>query len=176
MFGFTRKRKSDKGGTRKEETEPTTTHDDEKKEDSNATYHDDDENDKVVDDIKSSCEEDKEEEEVEIAMTPQEKLEEKRQKALERQKSEETKALGNNTFCKQQRVQYFHKASGKTYDAVVVAVHLDDGIDRPYFTIRYFIDESASNPVEKQTTPDRLSYVPFDEAATYDIIASKIVK
>lgn len=109
----------------------------------------------------------------EADLSPEERLERKREEAMRVQKVQETQALARNSFCKNQRVQYLHKASGRQYEAVVVDVHFDDGIDRPYFTIRY---QSGSPPemIEKQTTIDRLSYVAFDEAKTYDIISTKI--
>eukprot|EP00977_Amphora_coffeiformis_P015029 scaffold4298_cov183-Amphora_coffeaeformis.AAC.6 len=100
-------------------------------------------------------------------LSPEERLARKRQEAMELQKVQETQALGRDSFCKNQRVGYLHKASGRQYEAVVVGVHLDDGIDRPYFTIRYY--KSDANPpemIEKQTTRDRLSHVSFDEAKT----------
>ena len=104
-------------------------------------------------------------------LSPTERLERKRQEALQAQKVQEIKALARNSFCKNQRVKYLHKASGRQYEAVVSDVHFDDGIDRPYFTIRY---NNAQEMIEKQTTSDRLSYVGFDEAKTYQIISSKI--
>lgn len=104
-------------------------------------------------------------------LSPEERLEQKRQVALAAQKVQETQALGRNSFCKDQRVLYLHKASGRYFEAFVVDVHFDDGIDRPYFTVRY---EFGDEEIEKQTTSDRLSYVGFDEAKTYRIIASKI--
>ena len=106
-------------------------------------------------------------------LSPEERLERKRQEAMEAQKVQETLALASNSFCKNQRVMYLHKASGRHYEAVIADVHFDDGLDRPYFTVRY----ASGNPpetIEKQTTSDRLSYVAFDEAKTYEIISSKI--
>ena len=111
---------------------------------------------------------------LERELTPAERLERKRQDAMQNQKVLETQALARNSFCKNQRVQYTHKASGRKYEAVVVDVHFDDGIDRPYFTIRYEMGEESSEIMEKQTTSDRLAYVGFDEAKTYKILASKI--
>ena len=114
--------------------------------------------------------------------SPEELLAWKRREAMQLQKVQETQALGRNSFCKNQRVRYLHKASGRQYEAVVVDVHFDDGIDRPYFTIRYHRqsddnnggEESLPELIEKQTTSDRLSYVSFDEAKTYEIISSNI--
>ena len=110
---------------------------------------------------------------VEDNLSPEERLELKRQEAMQWQKVQETQALARNSFCKNQRVEYLHKTTGRQFEAVVVDVHLDDGIDRPYFTVRY---QSGSPPemIEKQTTGDRLSHVGFDEAKTYEIISSKI--
>ena len=103
--------------------------------------------------------------------SPQERLERKRQDALQEQKVAEIQALARNSFCKNQRVRYLHKASGRHFEAVIVAVHLDDGIDRPYYTVRY---SREAETIEKQTTSDRLSHVAFDEDKTYEIISSKI--
>lgn len=103
--------------------------------------------------------------------SPQERLERKRQEALQEQKVLEIQALARDSFCKNQRVRYLHKASGKHFEAVILAVHFDDGVDRPYYTIRYARDDET---IEKQTTSDRLSYVAFDEDKTYEIISSKI--
>ncbi len=41
--------------------------------------------------------------------------------------------LGSFSFAKKQRVLYHHKAAGKTHPAVVVAVHYDDGPNKPYY-------------------------------------------
>jgi len=115
-------------------------------------------------------------------ISPEELLARKRREAMRLQKVQETQALGRNSFCKNQRVRYLHKASGRRYEAVIVDVHFDDGIDRPYFTVRYHRQSDDNNGggqslpemIEKQTTSDRLSYVSFDEAKTYEIISSKI--
>lgn len=103
--------------------------------------------------------------------SPQDRLERKRQDALQEQKVAEIQALARNSFCENQRVRYLHKASGRHFEAVIVAVHLDDGVDRPYFTVKYSREEET---IEKQTTNDRLSYVAFDEDKTYEIVSSKI--
>lgn len=105
-------------------------------------------------------------------LSPEDLLERKRQDAMAAQKVLETQALARNSFCKNQRVHYWHKASRQRYEAVIVDVHLDDGVDRPYFTVRYRTGDGDT--MEKQTTNDRLSYVGFDEAKTYQIISSKI--
>lgn len=103
-------------------------------------------------------------------LSPEDRM---RKELLETQKIVETLALARNGFTKYQRANYVHKATGKVYEAVIMDVHTDDGLDRPYYTIRY---KSGKPPqtVEKQTTRDRLKYVPFDEAKTEKILASKI--
>ena len=101
-------------------------------------------------------------------------LERKRQEAMKEQKRQETIALAQNSFCKNQRVQYLHRATGRRFEAVIVAVHFDDGVDHPYFTVRYETSGNQPETIEKQTTSDRLSYIAFDEAKTYQIISSKI--
>ena len=89
---------------------------------------------------------------MERELTPEERLERKRQDAMQTQKVLETQALARDSFCKNQRVQYTHRASGRKYEAVVVAVHFDDGVDRPYFTIRYEMAGDPPEVMEKQTT------------------------
>lgn len=152
-----------------------------------SSYDEDDTAEAVVNDEEEREEEEEEEPEEEqveeeqveeapeerpaVELSPEDRLERKRQDAMEEQKVNEIQALASNSFCKNQRVQYLHKASGRRFEAVVMAVHFDDGVDRPYFTVRY---EMGSETIEKQTTSDRLSYVAFDEAKTYEIISSKI--
>lgn len=108
-------------------------------------------------------------------LSPKERRARMEQDIMHAQKVLETQALARNSFTKNQRVEYMHKATGKKYEAVVVDVHFDDGLDRPYFTVRY--KRSSGNPseiIEKQTTRDRLTHVAFDEAKTYKILSSKL--
>lgn len=92
---------------------------------------------------------------------------------LQGQKSREIEALAKGDFCKHQRARYLHKASQSWFDdSYVVGVHYDDGIDRPYYTIVYR-PNPIEEPVEKQTTRDRLDYVPWDEKKTREILSQK---
>jgi len=84
---------------------------------------------------------------------------------------------------KNQRVRYYHKASGTWFDdAHVVGVHHDDGADRPYYTIRYRPDDDddgaaatngAGMMMEKQTTYDRLEPAEWDEDETGKILSRR---
>lgn len=70
-----------------------------------------------------------------------------------------------------QRVAYFHKASDTWMnDTYIVGVHHDDGEDKPYYTIRYKKPDSEE-PIEKQTTHDRLNYAPWDSEQTWAILS-----
>ena len=68
----------------------------------------------------------------------------------------------------------------KFCDAVVVGVHFDDGPENPYYTIKYkkqceeILDDGSKKTtvreVEKQTNPDRLSRVPWDEDKSWKVL------
>jgi len=99
---------------------------------------------------------------------------------LKAQKEEEERSSKVGQFAKKQRVSYHHRATNKRYDAVIIGVHLDDGPDKPYYTIKYnqtecFVDacgveEEKECTVEKQTNPDRLTALPWDEDKTWELI------
>lgn len=103
--------------------------------------------------------------------------EEIRIRRIRAQKDEELAAESRGAFAKKQRVKYHHKGTDTVYDAVVVGVHFDDGPDHPYYTIKYSridselgedgTERETAQEVEKQTTPDRLERVPWDEDATW---------
>ncbi len=88
-------------------------------------------------------------------------------------------ARGPKFFAKKQRVLYLNKTTNSVCDAVVVGAHLDDP-DDPYYTIKYKkqceeIAEDGSKTViirevEKQTNPDRLSRVPWDEEKSWEVL------
>jgi hypothetical protein len=104
---------------------------------------------------------------------PPETEEEKKYRLLQSQKDREIKASSedNSSFAKNQRVNYFHKASDIWMeDCYIVGVHHDDGEDQPYYTIRYKKpdDEEA---IEKQTTHDRLKYAEWDPELTWKILS-----
>jgi len=92
----------------------------------------------------------------------------------------EAAARGPKFFAKKQRVRYLNKTTNSVCDAVVVGVHYDDGPDNPYYTIKYkkqceeILDEGSKrtyiSEVEKQTNPERLSRVPWDEDATWKVL------
>lgn len=92
------------------------------------------------------------------------------------QKEREIQAAGETavgSFIKNQRVRYFHKLS-ETWmnDAFIAGVHHDDGVDQPYYTIRYTKPDTGES-IEKQTTHDRLEYAEWDEEKTWRIISCK---
>jgi hypothetical protein len=89
---------------------------------------------------------------------------------LEDQRERETKARASNQFVKHQRIRYHHKVTNEWFDGHVVAVHHDDGPDKPYYTITYK-PQGCAERSEKQTTEDRLEPVEFDEEATWEILA-----
>lgn len=111
-------------------------------------------------------------EEEEEYVSPEERRRRMGNEILEAQKVLETQALARDSFTKNQRVEYIHKGTGKKYAAVIADVHFDDGLERPYFTIRYH--RSTGDLVEKQTTRDRLRHVAFDEAKTKRILSAKL--
>jgi hypothetical protein len=97
---------------------------------------------------------------------------ENKTRLLQSQKDREIKASGES-FAKNQRVAYFHKASNVWFeDTYIVGVHHDDGVDQPYYTIRYKKDDSEE-PIEKQTTHDRLKYAQWDPEKTWKILSKK---
>ena len=117
----------------------------------------------------------------EILSSTREKVPQEKQKSadeliLEGQKSREVQALARDDFCKNQRARYLHKASQTWFDnAHIVGVHHDDGVDQPYYTIMYH-PRPEEEPVEKQTTRDRLAHVPWDEQKTLEILSSRRAK
>jgi hypothetical protein len=71
-----------------------------------------------------------------------------------------------SSFAKNQRVTYFHKASDTWIENThIVGVQHDDGVDQPYYTIRYK-QSDAEEPIEKQTTNDRLKIPSWDQEWT----------
>jgi hypothetical protein len=87
---------------------------------------------------------------------------------LASQQEREIKAIDVNQFVTNQRIRYYHKLSDKWFDGHVVAVHLDDGPDKPYYTISYITRQDER--IEKQTTQDRLELLEFDEEKTWVIL------
>ena len=96
----------------------------------------------------------------------------------------ERELMANPRFVKNQRVRYYHKMSDTWIDdAHVVGVHLDDGPDKPYYTISYPCDggfgggDTDGNVqrkrTEKQTTEDRLEAARWDEDRTWEILEAK---
>jgi hypothetical protein len=114
------------------------------------------------------------------AAPPPETEEEKKERLLSSQKDREIKAAdtedgSTSSFAKNQRVHYFHKASDVWMeDCYIVGVHHDDGEDQPYYTIRYKkpkSDDEEQEPIEKQTTHDRLKYAEWDPELTWSILS-----
>ena len=103
-----------------------------------------------------------------------------RDSSLQAQRVREDQAARVGAFAMKQRVKYHHKATHTFFDAHVVGVHLDDGPDKPYYTIKYTtrdvaVDENGKQDIselimEKQTTCDRLERVPFSEEETWKLI------
>jgi prolyl oligopeptidase PreP (S9A serine peptidase family) len=92
----------------------------------------------------------------------------------------DAKARGPNFYAKKQRVRYHNKATNSVCDAYIVGVHYDDGPNHPYYTIKYkrqceeILEDGSKRTmvreVEKQTNPDRLSRVPWDENAAWKVL------
>ena len=92
----------------------------------------------------------------------------------------DAEARGPKFFAENQRVRYLNKTTNSICDAVVVGVHYDDGPDNPYYTIKYkkqceeILDDGSKKTtvreVEKQTNPDRLSRVPWDEDKSWKVL------
>jgi len=103
------------------------------------------------------------------------------QSLVEGQYQREQTALAQDSFCKLQRVQYYHKhtdswiGGSEDDDVVIVGVHHDDGHDKPYYTIQYHVTEDTGERrlVEKQTTGDRLRTVPWNAQKTWNILSTK---
>lgn len=87
---------------------------------------------------------------------------------LKDQRERERKASEAGHFMKHQRIRYHHKASDEWLDGHVVAVHYDDGPDKPYYTISY-VFRDCDGSVEKQTTEDRIKPLDFDDEVTWAI-------
>mmetsp|Transcript_6415 Transcript_6415/g.7963 ORF Transcript_6415/g.7963 Transcript_6415/m.7963 type:complete len:153 (+) Transcript_6415:86-544(+) len=108
------------------------------------------------------------------------KEEDQRHRRLTAQYESEKNAEKLNQFAKKQRVSYYSKIDDRLIDAVIVGVHLDDGPDKPYYTIKYKkleqrIESDGSEKVveidmEKQTNADRLTRLPWDEEKSWKII------
>lgn len=103
-----------------------------------------------------------------------------RKNRLRAQLKAEEQAGKYNQYAPHQRVRYHFRATDTWYDAAVVAIHLDDGPDKPYYTIKYNKVQKTQNSkgddveevvaIEKQTDPDRLQRVPWDENKTWEIL------
>jgi len=115
-----------------------------------------------------------------IAFTAEQKQQqeiERKKCLLQSQKEREIQAAAQTelgSFVKNQRARYFHKLSEQWYnDAHIVGVHHDDGVDQPYYTIRYRKPEEIES-IEKQTTRDRLEYAEWEEEKTWTILSKKV--
>lgn len=92
----------------------------------------------------------------------------------------DAEARGPNFYAKKQRVRYHNKATNSVCDAYIVGVHYDDGPNHPYYTIKYkrqceeILKDGSKRTVvrevEKQTNPDRLSRLPWDENAAWKVL------
>jgi len=105
--------------------------------------------------------------------------EHRRYRMLHAQRASEMNAKKHNMYAAAQRVDYFHKSNGQHFEAIIIGVHLDDGFDKPYYTIRYTRPESIEEDgqvklclidIDKQTTPDRLRPLPWDEDKVYEAL------
>ena len=86
------------------------------------------------------------------------KLEEKRRLA---QEEEERRAEERGMYAKKQRAEYNDRVVGDDVwvSCQIVGVHLDDGPDKPYYTIKFVRDRgdgSERENMEKQTQPERI--------------------
>jgi len=95
---------------------------------------------------------------------------EHKKRVLEGQREREMKARAEGKFTKNQRARY-QKSPDMIHDAHIVGVHYDDGVENPYYTIQY--ERENGDRVEKQTTPDRLEHVDFDEEKAWAILSKK---
>lgn len=104
-----------------------------------------------------------------------------RTRRLEAQLKAEKDAFSRGHFAKKQRVIYSHRATNSLFEAVVCGVHLDDGPDKPYYSIRYTkpnvrVNENDGTEsvvkqiVERQTDPERLERVPWDEDKAWEAL------
>jgi hypothetical protein len=92
----------------------------------------------------------------------------------------DAEARGPNFYAKKQRVRYHNKATNSICDAYIVGVHYDDGPNHPYYTIKCkrqceeVLQDGSKRTVvrevEKQTNPDRLSRVSWDENAAWKVL------
>jgi len=104
---------------------------------------------------------------------------------LRTQYDSERAAESRGVLAKGQCVYYVvnTETGSNTYEAVVVDVHLDDGPDNPYYTIKYKKPVTVQNEdgtesqeiieVEKQTNPDRLRRMVWNDDASWDAIHKK---
>jgi hypothetical protein len=112
--------------------------------------------------------------------TDEERVLRMKQSALQSQEEKERQAEMMGLFVKKQRVRYLHKATEQWFEAHIIGVHLDDGPDKPYYTIKYkkydvAVGDDGNEVIsetimEKQTTPDRLERVPFCEDESWKLI------
>mmetsp|Transcript_3742 Transcript_3742/g.8316 ORF Transcript_3742/g.8316 Transcript_3742/m.8316 type:complete len:156 (-) Transcript_3742:362-829(-) len=103
-----------------------------------------------------------------------------KRRRLDAQKKAEEDAEARGVFAKKQRVRYHNKSTDVICDAIVVGVHFDDGLEHPYYTIKHKkqIEEELEDgckkvdivEVEKQTNPDRLQRVPWDDELSWKVL------
>ena len=74
----------------------------------------------------------------------QKRLKEERKRKIQAQLHAEKMAETYNQFAKKQRVSYLHKGSNTTFDAVIAAVHFDDGPKNPYYVSYIFMFEYSN--------------------------------
>eukprot|EP00594_Rhizosolenia_setigera_P008644 CAMPEP_0178968540 /NCGR_PEP_ID=MMETSP0789-20121207/18328_1 /TAXON_ID=3005 /ORGANISM="Rhizosolenia setigera, Strain CCMP 1694" /LENGTH=152 /DNA_ID=CAMNT_0020654515 /DNA_START=67 /DNA_END=525 /DNA_ORIENTATION=- len=108
-----------------------------------------------------------------------------RYKVLRKQFELERSAESLGVLAKKQVVQYNNKSTGTKHKAFIIDTHLDDGPDKPYYTIKYqkvqtVKDESNNDQsqlieVEKQTDGDRLKRVIWDEDEAWAAIHGRII-
>lgn len=106
----------------------------------------------------------------------------KRYQLLRSQFEQERDAEAKGVLAKKQRVEYKNQSTGVSHPAVVLDVHLDDGPDKPYYTIKYkkpLEDDAGAQShlvaeVEKQTDPERLKRVVWDEEAAFAAINGNV--
>ena len=145
-------------------------------------------NDKEHESAKTTQQQQDEEEDQEQQQQQQREIDQK-QRMLSDQKEREEKAKAVGAFVKNQSARYHHKLSGEWFDAQIVGVHHDDGVENPYYTIQYHksVPSSAAEGeegeqqqerilVEKQTTGDRLEHVEWDEEVAWSILSKKLAR
>jgi hypothetical protein len=106
-------------------------------------------------------------EEITALKEKEEKERQQREAAISLKKAQiqhqlEVEALSRGQFAKRQKAEYNDRvvSDGAWVPCVVVGVHLDDGPDKPYYTIEFFRN---GEKIEKQTMSERVRRIVKEE-------------